>query len=682
MSSPKKTLAQWIQTRKEVPQGSTEQGSTEPQPHRVDLLRNRRLDLALGPFDGKVAAYAQLGAQHYFITTNTDYVPALPSLELPHRVYLRSDMRYGTDDPTLWPQQWTERYCHMPLISKKGAQAELECLWWTPAAYDFVVGSAVTRGLGRLKYTRLLPLKLVVNKLVARCTDLRDASKEPLHQLFGELIRHIMMWLEQLQTLPTTFPKMLFALTSLQREVLELDALYEYLTVYKPRMTTYSTASIPAVAEFVGAFTTVPGVAQQLWAAGVPFWFLRPIEVFDRENILKVVPLLEPSLGLPDANAHGAGAPPVLYSGNSTIEKIGAIHAAALYTPWYQDPFETAAAPVVPVASSSRSVPPPSVSRNQPQQPGGPQRRYKPYPSQNSPKAPPKNDAKAQRDKFSRLDIPEMPPAIVSMATALAAVDREVVPFPSADADRCYILPEPALLVSANPERRRNKFLHHWNLLSDGFIYMLTTRPQPLRPQEWRDILEGLLQPRGAAGSRTQKRSAQLQDLIRPALEATNGVISNFPVPAESVPDFSLARTREIVWQVAETNFRFEFASLDRRASGQERVEEVKWCFAGHMLIGAPLEMSQRGWASTSVEERHRYVARTAKLMLSWRTKSLRPDIVQRVAEPRQWSPAEMDALEIAVCQYYTQAFWEHFGRAAVVPLRLDHEVEREEGEI
>ncbi|KAJ7739011.1 hypothetical protein B0H16DRAFT_1569532 [Mycena metata] len=605
MSSPKKTLVQWIQTRKEAPQGST-----EPHPHRVDLLRNQRQDLALGPFDGKVAAYAELGAQHYFITTNTDYVPALPSLELPHRVYLRSDMRYGTDDPTLWPQQWTDRYCHMPLISKKGARAELECLWWTPAVYDFVVGSAVTRGLGQLKYTQLLPLKLVINKL--------------------------------------------------------LDALYEYLTVYKPRMTTYSTASVPAVAEFVGAFTTSPGVAQQLWAAGVPFWFLRPIEVFDRENILKVVPLLEPNLGLPDANAHGAGTPPVLYSGNSTIEKIGAIHAAVLYTPWYQDPFEmgftpapppSAAAPVVPVANSSRSVPPPSVSRNQPQQP--PQRHYKPYPSQNSPKAPPKNDAKAQRDKFSRLDIPEMPPAIVSMATALAAVDCGIVPFPSADADadRCYILPEPALLVSANPEHRRNKFLHHWNLLSDGFIYMLTTRPQPLRPQEWRDILEGLLQPRGAAGSRTQKRSAQLQDLIRPALEASNGVISNFPVPAESVPDFSLARTREIVWQVAETNSRFEFASLDRWVSGQERVEEVKWCFAGHMLIGAPLEMSQRGWVSTSVEERHRYVARTVKLMLSWRTKSLRPDIVPRVAESRQWSPAEMDALENAVCRYYAQAF-------------------------
>jgi hypothetical protein len=28
------------------------------------------------------------------------------------------------------------------------------------------------------------------------------------------------------------------------------------------------------------------------------------------------------------------------------------------------------------------------------------------------------------------------------------------------------------------------------------------------------------------------------------------------------------------------------------------------------------------------------------------------------------------------------QAFWEYFGRAAVLPMRLDHELEKEDGEI
>jgi hypothetical protein len=297
----------------------------------------------LGPFDGNVAAFAQLGAQHYFITTNTDYVPAVPSLEIPHAVFLRSDMRYGTDDPTLWPQQWTSRYCHLPLIPKKGSCPELEVMWWNPTPTDFAVGSAVTRGLGRLKRTQISKLIAPINELVDRCTNLRRTSPHSAIPLFGELIQHILMWLEQLRTLPTTFPKMVFGVTSLQRAFLELDALYNYMTVYKARLNDYmpSVPNTPAVAKCVGAFTSTPAVAQQLWAAQVPFWFLRPVEVFDAENILKVIPLLEPRFGLPDDNAHSVAAPPVLYSGNSTLEKIEAIHRAAVHTPWYHDPFET-----------------------------------------------------------------------------------------------------------------------------------------------------------------------------------------------------------------------------------------------------------------------------------------------------------------------------------------------------
>lgn len=158
------------------------------------------------------------------------------------------------------------------------------------------------------------------------------------------------------------------------------------------------------------------------------------------------------------------------------------------------------------------------------------------------------------------------------MAAALAQVDREIVPYSSNDDDKRYIFPEPALLVHTNADRRRHKFLHHWNLLADGFIYMLTRQPQLLRLQEWRDLLEGLITERGAPGSKTQKRSAKLQDRIRPALEASGvTAISNFPVPDGEVPEFSLSRTREIVWQVAETSFRMEFASLDKRASSTLR---------------------------------------------------------------------------------------------------------------
>ncbi|KAJ7906065.1 hypothetical protein B0H13DRAFT_1619824 [Mycena leptocephala] len=676
----------------------------KPHPHSVDLLRNRSSTLPLGPFDGTVGAFAQLGAQHYFITSNADYVPAVPSITVPHAVFLRSDMRYGTDDPTLWPQQWTAEYPHMPLISTKGSCPELDVMWWDPLPTDFAVGSAVTRGLGRLThawFSRLLP---PINELVARCKELHRTSPALTIPLFGALIQHITMWLEQLQTLPTTYPKMVFGLTSLQRAFLELDALYNYMTIYQARMNNYMApvSADTSVAKFVGAFTTVPSVAQQLWAAKVPFWFLRPVDFFDAENILRVVPLREPEFDLPDANAHGAGAPPVLYSGNSTLQKIEAIKRAAVHTPWYCDPFETTDTcarstspdPPTPLASSSRSaVHPRSCIRTQSPAAvafeamyvvNGEQLNTTDSKTTDSPKPPaPKGPVKTERDKFSPLLIQQMPPSIVSMANALALVDRSVTPYTSKDADKRYVLPEPALLVNTAPERRR-KFLHHWNLLSDGFIYMLTQHPQLLRPQEWRDILEGLLTKCGPVGSPRYRRSERLLDCIRPALQACHlSSVEGFPVPVESLPEFSLEQTREIVWQVAETSFRFEFCSLDRRASQKNRLDEVKACFAGHMLVGVPLEMSQRGWAATTLEERHRYVRRTATLMLDWTTQSPRPNIIRRVADRfLNWSPTDMEALETAVCCYYTQVFWEHFGRAAVVPLRLDHALEKEDGEL
>ncbi|KAJ6470308.1 hypothetical protein DFH09DRAFT_1344542 [Mycena vulgaris] len=465
----------------------------------VNLLRNRNLHKPLGPFDGKVAALAQLGAEQYFITTNTDYVPALPSLQLPYALFLREDMRYGTDDPTLSPQQWTERYCHLPVIAEKATCPDLQAVWWNPSPADFVVGSTITRGLGRLSTPRMSRLAAPIDELVARVDTLRRASQKPIAPLFDQLVQTIHIWTEQLRTLPTKYNKMVFWITSLQRAVLELDALYNYMTIYKPRIeqvlrasrTSLDPADSTPIAECVGAFTTHPAVAQQLWAVRVPFWLLRPTFVFDAENVLAVVPLLEPDWI--SSRAAGTNGPEVIYSGNSTLEKksrqsittrsrspgttILSKPPSALTSPPATQP-SSAVPSAVPVASTSHSAQRSNESR------------YRPYPDKSSaPRikesrnrqssstpwtaSPPKGPAKIARDKFTALILIEMPPSIAAWAGALAQVDRFVAPFTSDPANRRYVLPEPALLVNSTPERRR-KFLHHWNLLSDGFVYMLS----------------------------------------------------------------------------------------------------------------------------------------------------------------------------------------------------------------
>ncbi|KAJ6607265.1 hypothetical protein B0H10DRAFT_1956363 [Mycena sp. CBHHK59/15] len=571
---------------------------------------------------------------------------------------------------------------------QEGRHRELDIMWWNPGEQDFHVGSAIMRGLGRLNRKKFSPFLPLITDIVVRCKELRQKSPALAIPLFGQIIQHLLMLLEQLEMLPTMYTKMLFTVTSLQHAFLELDALYIYMTVYKEHIDDYLAAAVEVThpGQFVGAFTTVPSVAQQLFGAGIPFWFIRGYEVFDQENILGVVPLTQPSFGLANPDAHAVGALPALYTGNSTLDKIAAIQHAARQTPWYTDPFETGftrtsdAAPT----DNSRPVTPPSVLHecNQINSNNCVVNHVRDLPKGPSPKAQ-KPTTKAAWDKFAVLTVPGMPPCVASMADALARVDRSVTPYSSDGTDRQYVFPEPTFLVNSS-EDRCHKFLHHWSLLADGVIYRLTqNQPQLLSAQEWRDVLEGLLTQCGAANSRTQRRSSSLEDRIRPALDASNvASIAGFPVPLQDLPHFSLEQNHEIVWQVAETGFRFEFCALDRRASGQDRFNQARACFAGHMLVGVPLTMSKQGWAAVTLEERHRYVRWTACLMLDWKTKSARPDIIRRIKVYSEWSPADMERLETAVCQYYTQAFWEYFGRAAVLPMRLEHELEKEDGEI
>ncbi|KAJ7168290.1 hypothetical protein C8R43DRAFT_945487 [Mycena crocata] len=669
-------------------------------------------------FCASVGAFARLGGLDYFITTNADYIPALPSLEIPHRIFLRSDMRYGTDDPALWPQQWSAHYSHFALIPKKGSRPELDILWWDPSRQDFEFGNAQTRNTGHLRFSRLTPILAVVNTLIGRCEALRRDKPKSAISLFGEYIQNILMWIDQLQSLNTTYEKMVFMLTSVQRACLELEALYLYMHTYQQRMKQWEPASVHAanVGGFMGAFIHDITVAQVMWSAGVPFWLLRPVHIFDNENILRLVDLTEPDIPLNDLR--GDGTPPMLECGNTTDEKITAIHRATRSTAWYRDPFDTnptntrakipvssavtvvpnppavvsSAVAVVPnppaivpnppaiVASASGSGPPPPNNRH------GQGVRFEPYPSASTPEKSgkgksaksAKEPAQVERDKYTVLVAPGMPLSIPSWANALANVNQSITPYTSELRDRRYVLPEPALFVNSDAAHN-NRRLHHWMLVRDGFHFMLShpQHTQLLTGQQWRDVLAGQMKERGHAKSKMGRHSTEIQDLIRPALEAAKVTsLEGFPALAGAVPEFSLDRTREIVWQVAETSFRVEFASLDSRASGLDRLKDVKECFAGHTLLFPPLSLSKNGLAAASLEECHRYIAHTARLMLQWRTKSLRPTIISHVAYPAErWSPDKMEKLEDAVSLYYTQAFFEYFGRAAIIPMRLDHDV-------
>ena len=73
------------------------------------------------------------------------FLPSMQQIELK----LRADVRYGPDDPTLWPEQ----YCHLGAIPKKPDDPNdpFLIMWSDPTRDDFKsFGGSLVDGIGEL----------------------------------------------------------------------------------------------------------------------------------------------------------------------------------------------------------------------------------------------------------------------------------------------------------------------------------------------------------------------------------------------------------------------------------------------------------------------------------------------------------------------------------------------------
>jgi hypothetical protein len=275
-----------------------------------------------------------------------------------------------------------------------------------------------------------------------------------------------------------------------------------------------------------------------------------------------------------------------------------------------------------------------------------------------------------------------MPPSISVWEDALKAVDRIISP---SKTDSLYVFPEPALVVSSDNVARRQLFLQNLSLMMDALIYRLSDPDTPhdlLSGQQWRDVLIGnaraprMVMCQGGGGqTQASVRSIGLHELLAPAFRACRLENEDFTAMPGTAQPITVHRAQEMLWMVAETNFRFELLALDHRASRLERPEECRKCFAGGQLMGMPLRQSKEGLASMSLVIRHLFFLRIARLMGHWHPRPRSAIIAEaQASESREWSQEEMLELEDAVARHYTQAFYELFGRAAVIPSRLVHE--------
>jgi hypothetical protein len=271
----------------------------------------------------------------------------------------------------------------------------------------------------------------------------------------------------------------------------------------------------------------------------------------------------------------------------------------------------------------------------------------------------------------------------------LAQVDRNVT---NLDPNRLisvgYVLPDPGLFLGVATESKAILYLTNWLIFRSTLIYRVSaggSSARPISSQLWRSVLHSGWDGPQNSGVGNQRRKEFLEllgnciDEGKGSAETFNVVYNkltlwrNVEIKLDPLP---VPVVHEILWELYELNFRFELTALDSRLTTaadknpETRQAWIKQCFPTRSLIIVDFKHAQEGLAAESWKERAPYIVALWKVVKTWSTcpQPLKDIVDKAVAN---FSEGEILGLEQDVARYYTQSFYNHFSRAAIVPHRL-----------
>jgi hypothetical protein len=216
--------------------------------------------------------------------------------------------------------------------------------------------------------------------------------------------------------------------------------------------------------------------------------------------------------------------------------------------------------------------------------------------------------------------------------------------------------------------------------------------------RRWRALLNygGTVEGTSSSGStKSSQLRLEMQELLGNCLDEAGVAIDMSSASSDvfwreaqlsmgSMPDIRI--TQEILWELYELNFRFELIALDQRAQLAPKEESVAeesthqmWltaCFPNNSLLVADVSYANRGLTSPTIAARGLYLIAMKRLMKTWRGNV--PAVIRDPPKnlSQGYSLQELGVLEEAVASFYTQSFFNHFGRAAILPHTLDPAVD------
>lgn len=324
-----------------------------------------------------------------------------------------------------------------------------------------------------------------------------------------------------------------------------------------------------------------------------------------------------------------------------------------------------------------------------------------------------------------------MPPPITTWRDALKEVDSNPMQLVSNNLLKQasgYILPDPGLFGGVNSSARQALYFYNWLKFRPALIFRLTNSSTIAHPNQiWRQMLSlsidqspcqsaasstapsagpssgAMLAPppssnlAGAESTKSLKYQTLVLEMLKDCLASDDSLCINGdttdgsgvlwkdqPLSLQHVPSFPIAH--EILWELSELNFRYEFTYLDNRAhvpsaivAMESREDLLLSCFPGSIgrcMHVADANYADQGLAAERHQDRAPYLVALKTVMQTWVNFNQAIQACQGVdlhvvKDASEYSQTEVLALEAALACFYTQSFFNFFGRAAIIPRRL-----------
>ncbi|PBK81832.1 hypothetical protein ARMGADRAFT_1090894 [Armillaria gallica] len=641
------------------------------------LLHKRDTVNPIGPFDGKLGAL--IDKEWLMVTPNGSGLYQ-PPLGINREMYMQADFKYGTDDPLLWPQFYAHSDPWLCCIRKhpRDPLDPFLPLYNPVTRSDFSTSGSPLQDdqLRKFQDASLALLRVSAQKII----DISESqSWGPSDSLVQDFRRGLSMLLHCLESLPFTFNRLRLTVSETQRVAIEMRAIIDYIMVYRPRMlATNIPSSTTADPELIGAFTTDPVIVEEFFRARIPVWLLLKLDRLPYTRIDAHVIPLEPSEYLP-LEPPKIWLRSVFIGASDQTEKYKAFRLFTHNHLRLPNPFALTSGEV----HSNPPLPEPEPSTST---------RSKPYdtPNQRRPKQPSQS---GQRELFLSVIVhPLLPPAIPLWQAAVEST--------SSDRSRCYpeariaeangyIFPHPDIFVGVQDERKALELIKAWLCLCPLLLACVSCSSysaQLIAHQSWRVILnlDRLIKNTSSgdasssrmmltkAGKRREKAIDFLQGCAGELRIDTNFNVGPAVWRSIELENLTDDHRREIVWELAELNFRFELLALDARAATNGGNHDLLLCCLPYGLttafVAVDIGSANHGLGHPTWRQRAPYVFLLMNAMWSWRAC---PDLIQQ--RKTGYTEAEFDKMERCIALFYADSFFCFFGRAPIIPRHLSH---------